>query len=150
MISAIAIALALLLAVIAGLHGYWGRGGLWPAATEDELIATVIGNAQARRMPPPTLCLLVALAIAVTAIWPLLLAQTPGTAALRPLLLLGGFAIMAVFLLRGVAGYLPAWRRQASPRALRHAMIGRVYYSPLCLAGRRRLRRSAPARTLTR
>jgi hypothetical protein len=131
MISAIAIALALLLAVIAGLHGYWGRGGLWPAATEDELIATVIGNAQARRMPPPTLCLLVALAIAVTAIWPLLLAQTPGTAALRPLLLLGGFAIMAVFLLRGVAGYLPAWRR-LHPREP-FASYDRRYYSPLCL-----------------
>lgn len=111
MTAAIAIALALLLAIIAGLHAYWGRGGLWPAASEDELIATVIGNAEAKRMPSPALCLLVALAIAVTAIWPLLLVQMLGTAALRPLLQLGGFAIMAVFLLRGVAGFLPAWRR---------------------------------------
>ncbi|RXT52603.1 hypothetical protein B6S44_17700 [Bosea sp. Tri-44] len=131
MISAIAIALALLLAVIAGLHAYWGRGGLWPAVSEQELIATVIGNARAKRMPSPGLCLLVALAIAVTAVWPLLLIGTPGTAALRPLLLLGGFAIMAVFLLRGVAGFLPAWRR-LHPREP-FASYDRRYYSPLCL-----------------
>jgi hypothetical protein len=131
MISAIAIALTLVLAVIAGLHAYWGRGGLWPAATEDELIATVIGNAGAKRMPSPGLCLLVALAIAVTAIWPLLLIGTSGTAALRPLLQLGGFAIMAVFLLRGVAGSLPAWR-QLHPREP-FASYDRRYYSPLCL-----------------
>lgn len=131
MTAAIAIALALLLAAIAGLHAYWGRGGLWPAASEDELIATVIGNAQARQMPSAGLCLLVALAIAVTAIWPLLLAHMSGIAALRPLLLLGGFAIMAVFLLRGIAGFLPAWRR-LHPREP-FASYDRRYYSPLCL-----------------
>jgi hypothetical protein len=131
MISAIAIALVLVLTVIAGLHAYWGRGGLWPAATEDALIATVIGNARAKRMPSPGLCLLVALAIAVTAAWPLLLMLSPGTAALRGLLLLGGIAIMAVFLLRGVAGFLPAWRR-LHPREP-FASYDRRYYSPLCL-----------------
>ncbi|SFC25389.1 Protein of unknown function [Bosea sp. CRIB-10] len=131
MTTAIAIALALLLAVIAGLHAYWGRGGLWPAASEDELIATVIGNARAKRMPSPGLCLLVALAIALTAMWPLLLARMAGPAALRPLLQLGGFAIMAVFLLRGVAGFLPAWRR-LHPREP-FASYDRRYYSPLCL-----------------
>lgn len=131
MISAIAVALALLLAAIAGLHAYWGRGGLWPAANEQELIATVIGHAQAKRMPSPGLCLLVALAIAVTAVWPLLLVGTFGTASLRSLLQLGGFAIMAVFLLRGIAGFLPAWRR-LHPREP-FASYDRRYYSPLCL-----------------
>lgn len=131
MTAAIAIALASLLAVIAGLHAYWGCGGLWPAATEDELIATVIGDAQAKRMPSPGLCLLVALAIAVTAIWPLLLIWVSDAAALRRLILVGGFAIMAVFLLRGVAGFLPAWRR-LHPREP-FASYDRRYYSPLCL-----------------
>ncbi len=131
MISAVAIVLALVLAAIAGLHAYWGRGGLWPAASEDELIATVIGNASARRMPSPGLCLLVALVIAVTAIWPPLLAQGSSAGALRPVILLGGFAIMAVFLLRGVAGFLPAWRR-LHPREP-FASYDRRYYSPLCL-----------------
>jgi hypothetical protein len=130
-ISAVAIVLALLLAAIAGLHAYWGRGGLWPAASEDELIATVIGNAGARRMPSPGLCLLVALAIAVTAIWPLLLTQGSSAGALRPLILFGGFTIMAVFLLRGIAGFLPAWRR-LHPREP-FASYDRRYYSPLCL-----------------
>lgn len=131
MTAVIAVALALLLAVIAGLHAYWGRGGLWPALSEDELITTVIGNARAKRMPSPGLCLLVALAIAVTAIWPLLLACASGTTVLRPLLQFGGFAIMAVFLLRGVAGFLPAWRR-LHPREP-FASYDRRYYSPLCL-----------------
>ena len=131
MTSAIAAALALLLAVIASLHAYWGRGGLWPAVSEDELIATVIGNAQAKRMPRTGLCLLVALAIAATAVWPLLLAHMSGTAALRPLIQLVGFAIMAVFLLRGVAGFLPAWRK-LHPREP-FASYDRRYYSPLCL-----------------
>jgi hypothetical protein len=128
MSAAIAVALALLLAVIAGLHAYWGRGGLWPAASEQELIATVIGNGQARHMPSPGLCLLVALAIAVTALWPLLLAYGIGPATL---LRFGGFAIMAVFLLRGIAGFLPAWRR-LHPREP-FASYDRRYYSPLCL-----------------
>lgn len=82
-------------------------------------------------MPSPGLCLLVALAIVVTAIWPLLLIGTSGTAALRPLLLLGGFAIMAVFLLRGVAGFLPARRRLHPLEPF--ASYDRRYYSPLCL-----------------
>ena len=50
---------------------------------------------------------------------------------MRPLLLLGGLAIMAVFLLRGLAGYLPAWRR-LHPREPFASYDGR-YYSPLCL-----------------
>jgi len=131
MTAVVAIVLALVLAAIASLHVYWGRGGLWPAANEDELIATVIGNAQARRMPSPGLCLLVALAIAVTASWPLLLVFIPGTSAFRPLLPLIGLVIMAVFLLRGLAGYLPAWRR-LHPREP-FASYDRRYYSPLCL-----------------
>lgn len=131
MSAAIAIALASLLGVIAGLHAYWGRGGLWPAASEDELIATVIGNGRMRRMPSPGLCLLVALAIALTAIWPLLLVHASGTAAMHPLIRLCGLAIMAVFLLRGLAGYLPAWRR-LHPREP-FASYDRRYYSPLCL-----------------
>lgn len=131
MILAIATALTLLLAAIAGLHAYWGRGGLWPAASEDELIATVIGNASARRMPSPGLCLAVALAIAVAAIWPLLLAQGPSAGTPRLLIFLAGFAITAVFLLRGIAGFLPAWRR-LHPREP-FASNDRRYYSPLCL-----------------
>jgi hypothetical protein len=130
-ILAIATALTLLLAAIAGLHAYWGRGGLWPAASEDELVATVIGNASARRMPSPGLCLAVTLAIAVTAIWPLLLAQGPSAGTPRLLIFLSGFAITAVFLLRGIAGFLPAWRR-LHPREP-FASNDRRYYSPLCL-----------------
>jgi hypothetical protein len=131
MISMIAAALAIILASIAALHAYWSRGGLWPAANEEDLVATVIGNARAKRMPSARLCLLVACAIALTAAWPLLLIGVQGESAMRPLLLAGGFAIMAVFLLRGLAGFLPAWRR-LHPREP-FASYDRRYYSPLCL-----------------
>ncbi len=131
MMPAVAAALAFLLLSIAALHFYWGRGGLWPAASEAELIGTVIGNARARRMPPPWLCTLVAAAIAVAAIWPVLLVGTAETAPLRPLVTLGGFALMAVFLLRGIAGFLPAWRRLHPLEPF--ASHDRRYYSPLCL-----------------
>ena len=128
---AIAVALALLLMAIAGLHFYWGRGGLWPAASEPALIATVIGDARAKRMPSPSLCTLVAASIALTALWPLLLVGVPGTASLRPLVVLGGFAIAAVFLLRGIAGFVPAWQRLHPLEPF--ASHDRRYYSPFCL-----------------
>lgn len=131
MILVIATTLTLLLAAIAGLHAYWGSGGRWPAASEDELIATVIGNASARRMPSPGLCLLVALAIAIAAIWPLLLVQGSSLGTTHLLILLAGVAIMAVFLLRGIVGFLPAWQR-LHPREP-FASNDRRYYSPLCL-----------------
>lgn len=128
----VVIAVTLLLAAVAGLHAYWGLGGLWPARSEQELVATVIGDARAQRMPAPWLCLLVAAAIAVTALWPLLLAGAFGSATARRLLWFGGVAIMLVFLLRGLAGFLPAWRR-LHPREP-FASHDRRYYSPLCLA----------------
>ncbi len=44
--------LFVVLMAIAALHAYWGVGGLWPAASERELIDTVIGSPGFVRMPP--------------------------------------------------------------------------------------------------
>ncbi|WNJ88897.1 DUF3995 domain-containing protein [Bosea sp. 685] len=132
MIMAVATVLALVLAAIAGLHVYWGLGGRWPASTQQGLVSTVVGDARLKRMPPPLLCIAVAAAIAVTALWPLLLAGSFAGVAPRRLILGAGVAIMAVFLLRGVAGYVPAWQRKHVLEPF--ATLDRCCYAPLCLA----------------
>ena len=45
---------------------------------------------------------------------------------------LAGIGAAAVFLGRGVAGYVPAWRAIFSREPF--ATMDRTYYSPLCLA----------------
>lgn len=132
MTGVVALALALVLAAIALLHAYWGLGGLWPASGEPELVRRVIGDPRLKRMPPPAICLLVAAMIAVTALWPLLLAGWFGTVAAGSFARGVGTAIMAVFLLRGIAGFLPTWRRK-HPLEPFATLDGRMY-SPLCLA----------------
>ena len=63
---------------------------------------------------------------------PLLLAGWFGTVAAGSFARGVGTAIMAVFLLRGIAGFLPAWRRK-HPLEPFATLDGRMY-SPLCLA----------------
>jgi hypothetical protein len=131
MTIAIALALLVVLGAIALLHAYWALGGFWPGRNEAELIAKVAGAARATRMPAPAITWAVALAIAVTALAPLLvggLVRTPlPNAAIAAL----GVVIGLVFLMRGIAGYLPAWRRKypREPFATRDVR----YFSPLCL-----------------
>ncbi|MBL8675281.1 MAG: DUF3995 domain-containing protein, partial [Rhodospirillales bacterium] len=79
---------------------------------------------------PPVACLLAAAAVAVAAVWPMLLVATATTAPPRAVIVGVGAAIAVVFLLRGVAGYLPAWRRRfaTEPFAMRDITL----FSPLC------------------
>ena len=46
--------------------------------------------------------------------------------------MLAGAGIATVFLARGVAGYVPAWRRLQSAEPF--TTLDRRYYAPLCLA----------------
>ena len=132
MIPMISWVLTVVLAVIAGTHVYWAFGGLWPAATETELVRTVIGNPVRAHMPPAWMTIVVALLLAMIAAWPLVLSRY-AEALGGPLAAIAGSAILSViFLARGVAGYLPAWRRlhPAEP----FARLDRTRYAPLCLA----------------
>jgi uncharacterized membrane protein YuzA (DUF378 family) len=108
--AGIAALLALLLGAVPLLHAYWAMGGLWPGRSEADLIARVIGDRRRRHMPHAKLTWLVALLIGIAAVWPLL---------------------ALVFLARGGAGYLPAWRRAHSLDPF--ARLDRSLYSPLCL-----------------
>ena len=129
--NALAIFLAILLGAIAALHAYWAMGGLWPGRDEAGLIDYVFGDQGRRRTPPAAVVWIVAAAIMVTALWPLVL-----TSAIRPplprVVIAGvGVAIAGVFLLRGAAGYLPAWRRAHAREPF--ATLDVRFYSPLCL-----------------
>jgi hypothetical protein len=127
----VSVVLATLLAPIALLHAYWARGGLWPGRDEGELISRVIGDARLRRLPPPFVIWIVASLILVSAVWALLL--LPAGASLLPRYLRSGIglALAAVFLVRGAAGYLPAWRRAHGLQPF--ARLDMRVYSPLCL-----------------
>jgi len=127
----IAWALFTLLGAIALLHAYWALGGFWPGRDEAELIAKVAGAARATRMPSQAITWIVAGAIAVSALVPLLLSGVIRASLPRAAIAALGAIIGFVFLARGIAGYLPAWRRMypREPFATRDVR----YFSPLCL-----------------
>jgi hypothetical protein len=130
--TAIALALTIIVAAIGILHAYWAAGGLWPGTSPAELSNIVVGNPRARDMPAPRLTALVTAMIAGVAAWPLLLSPLVSRHLAPELAAAGTWAIAAVFLLRGVAGLTPwmAKRHAAEP----FASYNRKYYSPLCLA----------------
>ena len=122
--------LAGILAIISGLHAYWGFGGLWPAASERELIDTVIGLGQLQSMPPllPTLVIAAALMGAgVVALF------ASGIVSVGPrwLARLAGAAAALAFLWRGVAGYY--FDQWAWEPVEPFASLNLWFYSPLCL-----------------
>ena len=119
------------LVALAGLHVYWGLGGLWPGRTEADLVARVVGL---RRGPMPGLwaCLAVALALSSAAYIVAVRQGAPRLGLPEVLWTLGYWSVGTVFLLRGVAAY--------APRVFSYAIdtpfydINRYYYARLCLA----------------
>ena len=130
--TAIALALTIIVAAIAALHAYWGAGGLWPGTSSADLSNIVVGRPRAGNMPAPRLTALVAAMIAGAAAWPLLLSPLVSRYIAAELASAGSFALAAVFLLRGIAGFTPWMARRHSAEPF--ASYNRKYYSPLCLA----------------
>jgi len=121
----VAAALCLILLVIAALHLAWGLGLPWPGATETERVATVIGIRGRTKMPGflPSAAVAVALAaVAGLIVWTML----TGTPLGRIALLLASF----VFLARGLAPWLPAWRGLTPQEPF--ATLDLRVYGPLC------------------
>jgi Protein of unknown function (DUF3995) len=131
MIAAVSWALTLVLAAIAGVHAYWALGGLWPGDSEEDLVRTVIGEPGRRRMPPVWMTIVVTILLAGIAAWPVFLSPLAADIGGKPLMLFGSAVLAVIFLLRGVAGYLPAWRRRHAAEPF--ARFDRTRYSPLCL-----------------
>lgn len=131
MIKALPMVLISVLTAIALLHAYWGGGGRWPGRDEASLAGLVIGKTPGGRMPSPLACLGVCMAILAGAGLVALVsfAQLP---VMQHSLAVIAYAIFtAVFLLRGLAGYVPAiWKASADTPFVR---LNTLYYSPLCL-----------------
>ncbi len=131
MIELLAVLLWVVLASIATLHAVWGLGWHWPCDSEESLARTVVGWPGTKRMPSAVSCFTVAALLSVVSLWPLFAAGFLQEAWPRWLTLLAGAAIAAVFVGRGAAGYIPAWRRMHSQEPF--ARLDRRLYSPLCL-----------------
>jgi hypothetical protein len=121
------VVLSLVLASVAAAHAWWAVGGIWPSASETELARAVIGDGRSR-MPAPWQCAVVAVALAVVAVWPWLIMAWPGS----ELVFIGSLVIGAVFFLRGTAGYSARWRARFTAEPFRTRDF--YLYSPLCLA----------------
>jgi len=104
---------------------------LWPGKDALSLSKTVVGVADMRLMPPGWLTLLVAALLLVAGLAPLV------KAGLLPAVLSAAWTqlclgvLAAVFGLRGLAAYVPNWRRK--PRVEPFATLDRRCYGPLCL-----------------
>lgn len=131
MIGPLAIVIVAVLAAIALLHLSWAFGQRWPGVDEVSLAETVGGLPPGSRMHPPAACVLVASLIGIAAV--VVAVDSAGVLAgpAGALVRLAYLALVAVFGLRGAAGFVPAlWRRtQGTP----FHRLNRLYYSPLCL-----------------
>jgi hypothetical protein len=130
MITPLAIVLWITLAAIATLHAAWGFGSHWPCKSEEALFRTVGGTPGAKKMYPASACFAVAALLAGISAWPLFAVGLLSEAWPRWLTLLAGGGIATVFVARGVAGYVPAWRRLHSSEPF--ATLDRRVYAPLC------------------
>jgi hypothetical protein len=132
MIDWLAIALFVVLLTIADLHAAWGFGWWWPSDSEAGLAKTVVGKPGITSMPSLVACLVVAALLAAASLWPLFATGLFPSRWPAWLTQLAGVALALVFVGRGVAGYLPAWRKRFSEQPF--AGLDRRLYSPLCLA----------------
>ncbi len=132
MINLIAVLLTAILSFIAALHAYWALGGVWPGRDKSSLGRIVVGNPRLLGVPPASLTAIVAALIAGAAAWPLLLSPVTARIASPEIARIMTGLLAIVFLLRGLAGYLPVLQRRHSAEPF--ASLNRVLYSPLCLA----------------
>lgn len=122
---------ATILFVIAVFHIYWAFGGVWPGKDEASAARTVAGFEGMTKMPPPAAAIAVALAVSVAALLALALAGTISLPMPDWLVRLASWGAAAVFISRGIAGYMPAWRRLTPEQPF--ATLDKRLYSPLCM-----------------
>ena len=119
-----ALVLSAILVVLAAIHLLWALGYWFPLHDEAALARAVIGTRGVTRMPGAVPTALVTVALLFAAAWPWLPPSGLRTAGLA--------AATAVFLARGAASYLPAWRRRLPEEPF--ATLARRRYGPICLA----------------
>lgn len=132
LIDLIAIAAALVLLAIAGLHVYWVIGGRWPGHDAASLNAMVVGARPGSAMPPRIATVAVAVAIAGIALGAVHargLIALPLSGVVRALTWVAAGALAA----RGLVGFFDL-RLRPHTAALPFGRLNRRIYSPLCLA----------------
>jgi len=120
----------LVLSIVGFFHLYWAFGGLWPGKDETSLARSVVGTSGIIKMPPKILTLIVSACIFLASIWPLIWLGLIETPLPLPIRKMGMVGLIVVFTGRGIAGYMPAFRRKHSEKPF--ADFDRQYYSPLC------------------
>jgi Protein of unknown function (DUF3995) len=129
--TTLAIMVFLLLAAIAVLHVAWGFGMRWPAEDEHDLVALVVGATGRSRMPAMVECLAAATAIFIAGLVALATAGLIALPVSKTLLAAVAALVAVVFAARGVAAYLPAWRRRFAQEPF--ATLDQSWFGPLCL-----------------
>jgi hypothetical protein len=119
-----------LLTAIAAIHLLWAFGLRWPVESERALVALVVGATGSTQMPGPVKCIAAAAAIFCAGLLALALVRPIGLSGAATLPWVGAAAAL-VFMIRGVAAYLPMWRRLFAQEPF--ATMDRTWYGPLCL-----------------
>ena len=132
MIIIIATLASFTLAILSVLHLVWGFGVTWPEADSRALARRVAGFKGIDRMPRPAACFFVAAMLAFAALATLMAAGLAPTRYPEWIVLTAVSAVAAVFGLRGVLAYSPAWRARTPEEPF--ATLDRRFYGPLCLA----------------
>lgn len=127
----IASVVSMLLLAIAAMHLAWALGSSFPAADDQQLARMVTGFAHRDTMPPRIASAAVAISTLIAGCWALALGDVFPMPLPSWLLGLGGGALSLVFLARGFATYLPAWRKLTPVRPF--ARLDRLYFGPLCI-----------------
>ncbi|WP_294228242.1 DUF3995 domain-containing protein [uncultured Shimia sp.] len=119
------------LLVIASLHVVWGLGILWPVKEEQALVQAIAGFRGADKMPPAGASFLVAALVLVAAMIALDLGEI---SSLFPhiITIVGGVAVLFVFLGRAILGCTPFWSKLTPEQPFRR--LDTVFYTPLCFA----------------
>jgi hypothetical protein len=129
--TTLAVLVFLALAAFAIVHAAWGFGMRWPAADERDLVALVVGRTGQTRMPDPVECFSAAVALLSAGLVALVLAGLVHLPGPQFLATTAGAVVTLVFAARGIAAYLPAWRRRFSQQPF--AAMDQSWYGPLCL-----------------
>lgn len=119
------------LTIIGALHLYWAFGGLWPGHDEKSLVRTAIGTTKYTSMPPKWLTALVSVCIFSAGLFPLMWSAQISYVIPQGMVWLGMWVLSAVFIGRGIAGYMPFFRKSNSAQPF--ADLNYRYFSPLCL-----------------
>ena len=129
--TALALILSFVLATLATVHVYWALGGVWPGTDQRSLARAVAGFRDVDMMPSAAACFAVAACLVLATLWSAALAGLFASPFPRAGLVAGGIMLGLLFLVRGIAGYLPAWRRLTPVQPFASNDVR--YFSPLCL-----------------